>query len=225
MTLAADDFARHLAACPLVAVLRGITPGEVAEVGAALIAAGIRILEVPLNSPEPFESIARLSALAGDQALVGAGTVLDVASVERVAAAGGRLVVSPATDAAVIAATIALDMVSLPGFFTPSEAFAAIAAGAHGLKFFPAEAGSPAVIRALKAVLPRDVPVLAVGGMTPEGVAAWAAAGADGFGLGASLYRPGTSAEAAGAMAARFVAALTSASAITPSGAITPLRD
>lgn len=209
MTTAAADLARHLAACPLVAVLRGITPGEIAAVGGALMAAGIRILEVPLNSPEPFESIARLSDLAGDDALVGAGTVLDVPSVERVAAAGGRLVVSPSTDIEVIAATVALGMASLPGFFTPSEAFAALRAGAHGLKFFPAEAGSPAVIKAMKAVLPRGVPVLAVGGMTPEGVAAWAAAGADGFGLGASLYKPGTSAEAAGAMAARFVAALT----------------
>ncbi len=208
MTSAADDFARHLAACPLVAVLRGITPGEVTAVGSALLAAGIRILEVPLNSPEPFESIARLSDLAGDDALVGAGTVLDVAGVERVAAAGGRLVVSPSTDVDVIAASVALDMMSLPGFFTPSEAFVALKAGAHGLKFFPAEAGSPAVIKAMKAVLPRGVPVLAVGGMSPEGVAAWAAAGADGFGLGASLYKPGTSAEAAGAMAARFVAAL-----------------
>jgi 2-dehydro-3-deoxyphosphogalactonate aldolase len=217
MTLAVDDFARHFAACPLVAVLRGITPGEVTDVGAALIAAGIRILEVPLNSPEAFESIARLTDLAGDDALVGAGTVLDVASAERVAAAGGRLVVSPSTDADVIAATVALEMVSLPGFFTPSEAFAALRAGAHGLKFFPAEAGSPAVIKALRAVLPRAVPVLAVGGMTPEGIAAWAAAGADGFGLGASLYRPGTSAEAAGAMAARFVAALTPSVAATPS--------
>ena len=209
MTTAAEDFARHLAACPLVAVLRGIRPEEVIDVGAALIAAGIRILEVPLNSPEPYESIARLSDLAGDDALVGAGTVLDVAGAERVASAGGRLVVSPCTDPEVIAATVALGMVSLPGFFTPSEAFAALKAGAHGLKFFPAEAGSPAVIKAMKAVLPRGVPVLAVGGMTPEGVAAWQAAGADGFGLGASLYKPGTSAEAAGAMAARFVAALT----------------
>jgi len=208
MTDAADDLARHLAACPLVAVLRGITPGEITAVGSALLAAGIRIIEVPLNSPEPFESIARLSDLAGDKALIGAGTVLDVPGVERVAAAGGQLVVSPSTDPDVIAATVALGMASLPGFFTPSEAFAALSAGAHGLKFFPAEAGSPAVLRALKAVLPRGVPLLAVGGMTPDGIAAWTAAGADGFGLGASLYKPGTTAEAVGAMAARFVAAV-----------------
>jgi 2-dehydro-3-deoxyphosphogalactonate aldolase len=205
---AAEDFARYFAACPLVAVLRGIRPDEVEAVGAALLDAGIRILEVPLNSPEPFESIARLSGLAGDRGLVGAGTVLDTESVGRVEAAGGRLIVSPNCDPEVIAATVAAGMVSLPGFFTPSEGFAAIRAGAHGLKFFPAEAGSPAVLKALRAVLPRDMPVLAVGGMTPEGIGAWKAAGADGFGLGASLFRPGTTPEAAGEMATRFVAAL-----------------
>lgn len=205
---AAEDLARYLAACPLVAVLRGIRPDEVEAVGAALIDAGIRILEVSLNSPDPYESITRLSALAGDGALVGAGTVLDVEAVGRVAAAGGRLVVSPSTDALVIAATVADGLASVPGFFTPSEAFAAIRAGAHALKFFPAEAGSPAVLRAIKAVLPRDMPVLAVGGMTPDGIAAWSAAGADGFGLGASLFRPGVTAEAAGEAARRFVAAI-----------------
>ena len=203
-----DRFARAFAACPLVAVLRGIRPDEVVAIGDALIAAGIRILEVPLNSPDAYESITRLSALATDDVLVGAGTVLDVDSVHRVAAAGGQLIVSPSTDTNVIAATVAAGLVSLPGFFTPSEAFAAIAAGAHGLKFFPAEAGSPAVIKALRAVLPRDVPVLAVGGMTPEGMAAWAAAGANGFGLGASLFRPGMTVDEVGAMARRFVAAV-----------------
>ncbi len=204
-----EDFTRHFAACPLVAVLRGIRPDEVEAIGAALIAAGIRIIEVPLNSPEPYESITRLAGLAGDRALVGAGTVLDVEAVQRVAAAGGGLVVSPSTDLDVIAATVAAGMVSMPGFFTPSEALMAIRAGAHALKFFPAEAGSPAVLKALRAVLPREMPVLAVGGMTPEGVGAWQAAGADGFGLGASLYKPGVTAEAAGAVAARFVAAVT----------------
>jgi 2-dehydro-3-deoxyphosphogalactonate aldolase len=203
-----EAFARHFAACPLVAVLRGIRPDEVEAVGDALIAAGLRILEVPLNSPEPFESIARLSALAGDRALVGAGTVVDVESVGRVAAAGGQIIVSPSVDVAVIAATVAAGMVSAPGFFTPSEAFAAINAGAHVLKFFPAEAGTPAVMKALKAVLPRHVPVLAVGGMTPDGLAPWRAAGADGFGLGSSLFRPGMTAAESGAVAARFVKAL-----------------
>jgi 2-dehydro-3-deoxyphosphogalactonate aldolase len=205
---AKDTFSRHFGACPLVAVLRGIRPDEVEDVGAALIDAGLRILEVPLNSPEPFESIARLSALAGDRALVGAGTVVDVEAVGRVAAAGGQIIVSPSTDVAVIGATIEADLVSAPGFFTPSEGFAAIHAGAHLLKFFPAEAGSPAVIKALKAVLPRHIPVLAVGGMTPDGLAPWRAAGADGFGLGSNLFRPGMTAAESGAMAARYVQAL-----------------
>lgn len=201
-------FAAALAACPLVAILRGIRPDEAEAIGAALIAAGITLIEVPLNSPEPFQSITRLAALAGNRALVGAGTVLDIDAVARVAAAGGQLIVSPNTDAAVIAATRAAGLVSLPGCFTPSEAFAAIAAGADGLKFFPAEAGSPAVIKALKAVLPRAMPVLAVGGMTPEGLGAWAAAGTDGFGLGSGLYRPGATAAETGAAAARYVAAV-----------------
>jgi 2-dehydro-3-deoxyphosphogalactonate aldolase len=205
---AKDTFSRHFGACPLVAVLRGIRPDEVEDVGAALIDAGLRILEVPLNSPEPFESIARLSALAGDRALVGAGTVVDVEAVGRVAAAGGQIIVSPSTDVAVIGATIEAGLVSAPGFFTPSEGFAAIHAGAHLLKFFPAEAGSPAVIKALKAVLPRHIPVLAVGGMTPDGLAPWRAAGADGFGLGSNLFRPGMTAAESGAMAARYVKAL-----------------
>jgi 2-dehydro-3-deoxyphosphogalactonate aldolase len=204
-----SGFSRAFAACPLVAVLRGIRPDEAVAVGEALIAAGVHILEVPLNSPDPFESITRLSALASDDVLVGAGTVLDVDAVHRVAAAGGQLIVSPSTDTAVIAASVAAGMASLPGFFTPSEAFAAIGAGAHGLKFFPAEAGSPAVIKALRAVLPRDVPLLAVGGMVPDGLAAWAAAGADGFGLGAALFSPGMTSEAVGAAARRFVAAVT----------------
>jgi 2-dehydro-3-deoxyphosphogalactonate aldolase len=201
-------FDRALAACPLVAVLRGIRPDEVLAVGEALIAAGIRILEVPLNSPDPYESITRLATLAKGDIIVGAGTVVDVDSVHRVAAAGGQIIVSPATDAAVIAATVAAGLASLPGVFTPTEAFAAIAAGAHGLKFFPAEAGSPAVIKALRAVLPRGLPLLAVGGMTPDGIAAWRAAGADGFGLGSALFRPGMSADQCGAVARRFVAAL-----------------
>lgn len=205
---AVEEFTRHFAACPLVAVLRGIRPEEVDDIGAALIGAGIRIFEIPLNSPEPYASITRLSGLGGGDAIVGAGTVTDAGQVGRVAAAGGRMIMSPCVDAAVITETLANDLVSVPGFFTPSEAFAAINAGALALKFFPAEAGSPAVLQSIRAVLPRDMPVLAVGGMTPEGIGAWRTAGADGFGLAASLYRPGTTAEAAGAMAARFVAAL-----------------
>ncbi|GGE08694.1 2-dehydro-3-deoxy-6-phosphogalactonate aldolase [Polymorphobacter glacialis] len=205
---AEELFAAAMAEMPLVAVLRGVRPEEIEAVGAALVAAGIRIIEVPLNSPEAYESIARLAGLAGDDVLVGAGTVLDVEAVGRVAAAGGRLVVSPHCDPAVIEATVEAGMVSLPGFFTPTEGFAALNAGAHGLKFFPAEAGSPAVLKAMRAVLPRGVPVLAVGGMTVEGLAPWRAAGADGFGLGASLFSPGMTAEAVGEIALRFVGAL-----------------
>lgn len=203
-----EDFAAALAACPLVAILRGLRPDEADAVGSALIDAGFRLIEIPLNSPDPFASITRLSALAAGRALVGAGTVLDAEAVSRVEAAGGQLVVSPGTDQAVIAATVAAGMIALPGFQTPSEAFGALAAGAHGLKLFPAEAASPAVLKAMKAVLPRGVPVLPVGGITPEGMAAWRAAGADGFGLGSALFRPGMTAAEVGKNARRFMAAL-----------------
>jgi len=196
-----------LARCPLVAILRGITPTEVEAVGEALVAAGFSMIEVPLNSPDPFDSIARLVARVGDRALVGAGTVLGTPDVAAVAATGARLVISPNTDPAVIAAAAAAGMIALPGYFTPTEAFAALAAGATGLKLFPAEAGSPAVIRAHRAVLPRDVPILAVGGMTPDTIPAWRDA-CDGFGLGSALYRPGQTAAAVGEQARRFVAAL-----------------
>jgi len=196
-----------LARCPLVAILRGITPTEVEAVGEALMAAGFSMIEVPLNSPDPLDSIARLVARVGDRALVGAGTVLGTADVAAVAATGARLVISPNTDPAVIAAAAAAGMIALPGYFTPTEAFAALAAGATGLKLFPAEAGSPAVIRAHRAVLPRDVPILAVGGMTPDTIPAWRDA-CDGFGLGSALYRPGQTAAAVGEQARRFVAAL-----------------
>lgn len=196
-----------LARCPLVAILRGITPAEVEAVGDALVEAGFSMIEVPLNSPDPFDSIARLATRLSTRALVGAGTVLSTDDVARVAATGARLVISPNTDPAVIAASAAAGMVSLPGYFTPTEAFAALAAGATGLKLFPAEAGSPAVIKAHRAVLPRDVPILAVGGMTPDTVPLWQEA-CDGFGLGSALYRPGQSAAAVGDQARRFVAAL-----------------
>ncbi|WP_420142516.1 2-dehydro-3-deoxy-6-phosphogalactonate aldolase [Sphingomonas sp.] len=199
-------FRRAFADCPIVAVLRGLTPDEAEPIGDALIEAGITILEVPLNSPQPFDSIGRLARRHGDRALIGAGTVLTRAEVGAVAAAGGRLVVSPNSDAAVIAEAVAAGMVSLPGFFTPSEAFAALAAGAHGLKLFPAEGASPAFLKAQRAVLPRDVPVLAVGGITPEVMPAWRAAGADGFGLGSNLYRSGKSPQETAEDAARFVA-------------------
>ncbi|MEH3106867.1 MAG: 2-dehydro-3-deoxy-6-phosphogalactonate aldolase [Sphingomonas fennica] len=208
MTDTAERFRQALAACPLVAILRGITPGEAEPVGEALVAAGFALIEVPLNSPDPFDSIARMAARLGDRAMVGAGTVLRVADVDRVAAAGGRLIVSPNSDPAVIAASVAAGLVSLPGYATPTEAFVALAAGAHGLKLFPADATPPAILKAHRAVLPRQVPVLAVGGITPASIPGWRAAGADGFGLGSNLYRPGKPAADVGKDAAAFVAAL-----------------
>lgn len=201
------EFADAFAACPLIAILRGIRPDEVDGVGDALAAAGFTLIEVPLNSPDPFTSIERLAARLGDRAMIGAGTVLDAADVARVRDAGGRMVISPNADIRVIGATAAAGMASLPGYFTPSEAFAALAAGASALKLFPAEAASPAVLKAQRAVLPRDVPVLAVGGIAPDTMAPWRAAGANGFGLGSALYRVGDGATAVGDAARRFVTA------------------
>jgi 2-dehydro-3-deoxyphosphogalactonate aldolase len=199
-------FDEAFAQCPLVAIMRGVRPDEVEAIGAALIGAGFTLIEVPLNSPDPFESISRLAGRFGGQAMIGAGTVLDVAAVERLADAGGRMVVSPNTNEAVIRASVAAGMASLPGYFTPSEAFAALAAGASALKLFPAEGASPAVLKAQRAVLPKHVPVLAVGGISPTNMAPWLAAGAAGFGLGSALYKPGASAEQVGIAARDFIA-------------------
>ena len=196
------------ATCPLIAIIRGVTPDEAEPIGRALIASGIRIIEVPLNSPEPLESIRRLAIAFGDRALIGAGTVLTAGQVSEVAEAGGRIIVSPSTDAAVIAASAKAGLVSSPGYFTPSEAFTALQAGAHALKLFPAEAASPAVVKAQRAVLPKEVPLIVVGGVTPESMAAWRAAGADGFGLGGGLYRAGQTADETAAKARTYVAAL-----------------
>ena len=203
-----EDFHRYLAACPLVAIIRGVTPDVAEEIGDALFEGGIRIIEVPLNSPEPLDSIRRLAARLGDRALIGAGTVLDPAQVAEVAKAGGRIVVSPNTQTDVIEATAAAGLASAPGYFTPSEAFAAIKAGATALKLFPAEGASPTVLKAQKAVLPKDVPVLAVGGITTDSISGWLEAGADGFGLGSAVYKPGQSAEETLARARAFVAAV-----------------
>ncbi len=203
-----ETFTRLFAACPLVAILRGVQPDEIESIGAALVEAGIRIIEVPLNSPTPFDSIARLAKACGEEALVGAGTVLDRADVMRVADAGGRLIVSPGTDPEVITAACAAGLVSAPGYFTPSEAFTAIRAGAHALKLFPAEAASPAVVKAQRAVLPRDKPLIVVGGITPDKMAAYRAAGADGFGLGGAIYAPGMTAGDVAERARAFVTAL-----------------
>lgn len=196
----------HLAACPLVAILRGLSPAEALPVGQALVDAGLRILEVPLNSPQPLDSIAQL-ARAFPQALVGAGTVLTPAEVRAVHGAGGRLVVAPNYSEAVVREAVALGLVALPGVATPTEAFAALAAGAHGLKLFPAEMLSPAVVRALRAVLPREALLLPVGGIGPATLAAWQGAGADGWGIGSSLYAPGVDAATVGQRARDLVAA------------------
>lgn len=197
-----------MSACPIVAILRGMQPREVEAIGGALLDAGIRILEVPLNSPAPLQSIAMLARRFGADALIGAGTVLRPGEVDAVADAGGRLIVSPNTDAQVIAQSAARGMVAIPGFFTPSEALAAARAGAHALKLFPAEAASPAMLRAQRVVLPCDLPILVVGGITVETMPGWMAAGADGFGLGSALYRPGWEAAEVGARARQSVAAL-----------------
>jgi 2-dehydro-3-deoxyphosphogalactonate aldolase len=196
------------AGCPLIAIIRGVTPAEVEAVGEALIEAGIRIIEVPLNSPDPFESIRRLSKRFHREALIGAGTVLRVEQVAQVADAGGRIIVSPNADSAVISAAVRAGLVSAPGYFTPTEAFAAIEAGAHVLKLFPAEAAPPAVVKAQRAVLPKDIPLVVVGGVTPGKMAAYRTAGADGFGLGGALYRPGQNAVEVAEQARAFVAAL-----------------
>jgi 2-dehydro-3-deoxyphosphogalactonate aldolase len=203
-----ECFTGHLAACPLVAIVRGIRPDEAEAVGEALVDAGIRIIEVPLNSPDPLASIALLAARFGDRVTIGAGTVLDPADIPRIADVGGRIIVSPNADTAVIAAAAAAGLVSAPGYFTPTEAFAALRAGAHVLKLFPAEGASPAVLKAQRAVLPKDVPILMVGGITPDNMANYLAAGANGFGLGSGLYSPGRSAGDVAERARGYVAAL-----------------
>ncbi len=198
---------RHFADLPLVAILRGVMPDEVVAIGRVLVAAGFRLIEVPLNSPDPIESIRRLAAALGNAATAGGGTVLSVADVAQVAAAGGSLVVSPNMDPTVIAATRAAGMLSGPGVCTPTEAFAAIEAGADVLKLFPAEQLGPAAMKAWRAVLPKGMPLMPVGGITPESMASWRAAGATGFGLGSALYQPGMTPADVGRRAEAFVTA------------------
>ena len=192
---------------PLIAILRGITPPEAVPVAHTLMEAGITQIEVPLNSPDPLDSISLLVRDCGDEALIGAGTVLTTAEVGEVADAGGGLIVSPNCDVEVISATKARGMQSWPGIFTPSEAFAALKAGADGLKLFPGSMAGPGGLSAMRAILPKGTKVFAVGGAGPENFTQWIAASADGFGLGSALYKPGMTAREVGDKARAIVAA------------------
>jgi 2-dehydro-3-deoxyphosphogalactonate aldolase len=184
---------RYLDECPLIAIVRGVTPDDAESTGQAVYDGGIRIIEVPLNSPDPLTTIERLAKKFGESMLVGAGTVIEPKQVQAVRQAGGRLIVAPNTNTNVISATAAAGMVSCPGYFTPSEAFTACGAGATALKLFPAEGASPGVLKALLAVVPKDVPQIIVGGIKPDNMRPWLDAGATGFGLGSGLYKPGQS--------------------------------
>ncbi len=192
---------------PIVAILRGVKPDEIVDIAAALVAAGIKGIEVPLNSPDPLESIKRLCDAFGDQALCGAGTVLTPQAVDDVAGVGGKLIVTPNTDPEVIARAVTLGLTAMPGFATPSEAFAAVKAGAKALKLYPAGSFGPGHIKAVKDVLPKHVLVYAVGGVGAANLEPWRAAGAAGIGVGGELYRPGYTAQEVGERAAALVAA------------------
>jgi len=200
-------FDAAMAELPLIAVLRGLQPGEAVAIGQALFEAGFRLIEVPLNSPEPLQSIRLLSEKLGATALVGAGTVMSVQAARDVAAAGGRLIVMPHCDTAIIRAGKDLGAFVAPGIATPTEAFAALAAGADALKAFPAEMIPPAAVGAMRAVLPKGTRILPVGGITPETMAPYHAVGAAGFGLGSALFKPGMTVADVAGRAAKFVAA------------------
>jgi 2-dehydro-3-deoxyphosphogalactonate aldolase len=202
-----ERFAAAQSALPLVAILRGVQPKEAVDIGVCLAEAGFRLIEVPLNSPDPLSSIAALRQALPVEVLVGAGTVLELAQVKQLCECGADLAVMPHTDPALIRAAKAAGLVCVPGVATPTEAFAALAAGADALKLFPAELVTPAVVKAMRAVLPKGCGLLPVGGITPESMKPYVDAGATGFGLGSALYKPGMTAEQVGASARAFVAA------------------
>ena len=206
MTNLHQKFNTALSSLPLIAILRGVTPAEALPIGQALVSTGWALIEVPLNSPQPLDSMAAMVE-AFPQAMVGAGTVLTPSDVRNVHAAGGQLIVSPNFNPAVVREAVRLGLVCLPGVMTATEAFAALDAGAAGLKMFPAEMATPAVIKALRAVLPASTVVLPVGGITPESMAAYLDAGANGFGIGSALYKPGMAADTVTANAIQFRAA------------------
>jgi 2-dehydro-3-deoxyphosphogalactonate aldolase len=205
---AALRFGKAIAAMPIIAILRGVKPDEVIAVAQAIFDAGVRVIEVPLNSPDPLHSIAKLATHFEGRAIIGAGTVLTVDDVARCKAAGAQIIVSPNMNPDVIRATVAAGMISAPGCLTPTEAFAALDAGAHAVKLFPGELVSAVAVKAMRAVLPRQAIVLVVGGVSADMISDYRKAGANGFGIGGGIYRPGTSAEQAGVNAAAFVTAI-----------------
>lgn len=202
------ELSTWLQRCPLVAILRGIQPTEVEAIGAALEAAGICMVEVPLNSPRPLDSISILARRFGDRMLVGAGTLTRPSQVREVADAGGRMIVTPHADTEIVRTAKAAGLIAIPGFFNPTEAFALLQAGADAIKLFPAEILGPPMLKALSAVLPREAIVIPVGGVGPEQIAPWAAAGAGGFGIGSAIYKPGDDARAVAAKAKALVDAV-----------------
>jgi 2-dehydro-3-deoxyphosphogalactonate aldolase len=200
-----DRWQDALKTLPLVAIVRGIRPDESVEIGEALYEAGFQIVEVPLNSPSPFSSIGQLARALGSRMIVGAGTVLNIEAVQGVADSGGQIVISPNANSAVIKKSVELGLISFPAFFTPTEAFSAIEAGCHALKLFPAELAGPQGLKAMKAVLPKDMPVFPVGGIEPGNMLPYLTAGAAGFGIGSSVFKPGDTAETVFGKARAFV--------------------